>query len=443
MEIEESHFVNNKQKYKWVVFLSVAFTYFMIFSQRTAPGVITDQILQEFHLTASMLGLLTGIQYFAYMVLQIPLGIWADRYGPTRFLLIGTLLDGIGTIAYSAAPNAGVLMAARLFVGMGDAMIWINVVLILSEWFRPDEFASLLGWAGMSGSLGALVTTAPLTYWIAAQGWRIPFFSLGTILLGCVVLLYIVLVKKGGAVRNAQPKTRPAASQSESVRSILHRVVRSRQAWATFCCHFGVMGTYLGFVSVWAVPYLMQVYGVSRSTAGGIVSIGLIGSLIGGSLTGFLSDRLGSQKRLYVVIQTVSFLSWCSLIVAGAKPSMVVLMVLFFLNGYGNGGSMLTFAVVRQSFTFSDIGVASGFANTGGFLSAVTLPPIFGWVLDHFAVQGNSGIDAAYGYKFGFIIPVLFSLVGVIGSMIIREPAEQSKKQKVMYPENANISLNH
>nr|WP_233896704.1 hypothetical protein [Heyndrickxia coagulans] len=49
-----------------------------------------------------------------------------------------------------------------------------------------------------------------------------------------------------------------------------------------------------------------------------------------------------------------------------------------FVIGYGNGASALTFAVVRHSFDVREVGSVSGFANTGGFLSAVLLPSLFG-----------------------------------------------------------------
>ncbi len=78
---------------------------------------------------------------------------------------------------------------------------------------------------------------------------------------------------------------------------------------------------------------------------------------------------------------------------------------------------MLTFAFIRQSYPISESGLVSGFANTGGFLSAVLLPTIFGNVLDYFQAAGN--INA--GYRYGFIIPVLFSIIGLIGVLCIKE----------------------
>ncbi|HZH63129.1 MAG TPA: MFS transporter, partial [Metabacillus sp.] len=186
----------NKQnsKYRWVVFASVLFTYFLIVSQRTAPGLITDQLMNDFKVTAATIGFIASIQFFAYAGLQVPIGILSDRFGPNFFLIIGTFLTGIGTVMYSLAPNDTVLLIARLIVGTGDSAIWVNLVLILSQWFKGNEFVKLLGMAGVSGSLGFLLATVPFSLWISLMGWRTSFFTMGILLLLCGILLYVVLI---------------------------------------------------------------------------------------------------------------------------------------------------------------------------------------------------------------------------------------------------------
>lgn len=84
--------------------------------------------MAEFQLTAVVIGLMTSIQFFAYAGLQIPIGLLSDRFGPNLFLIIGTLLSGVGTLVYSVADNGWILVLARLLCGIGDATIWVNLV---------------------------------------------------------------------------------------------------------------------------------------------------------------------------------------------------------------------------------------------------------------------------------------------------------------------------
>jgi sugar phosphate permease len=102
----------NKQdsSYRWVVFSTVLFAYFIIISQRTAPGLITDQLMKDFHVSAAVIGLMSSFQFFAYAGFQIPVGLLSDRYGPNRFLILGTILTGIGCIIYNFSPNEYVLI---------------------------------------------------------------------------------------------------------------------------------------------------------------------------------------------------------------------------------------------------------------------------------------------------------------------------------------------
>jgi MFS family permease len=157
---------------------------------------------------------------------------------------------------------------------------------------------------------------------------------------------------------------------------------------------------------------------MTRTDASQLIMIGLIGALIGAPLSSWISSRLETIKRPYIIVHITILMSWVFLLLFKGNPPLFILMLLFFIIGFGYGASALTFAAVRQSFPMAESGVVSGFANTGGFLSAVLLPIIFGIVLDYFqTATGNVGD----GYYYGFIIPVIFSIIGLFGVISIRE----------------------
>ncbi|WP_096199949.1 MFS transporter [Bacillus sp. FJAT-45350] len=400
-------------RFRWVVFASVLFTYLLMSSQRTAPGLITDQIMLDFNVTATTIGLLISIQFFVYTGLQIPMGFLADRYGPNFFLIMGAMLTGIGTIIYSLGTHEWILFFARVLIGTGDATIWVNMVLILSHWFNAKEFTKLIGITAMTGSLGFLLATVPFSLLIDFLGWRTAFFSAGLLLCLCAILLYFVLLEK--------PKEKlfmKGEVQREKSLVLLRRIFSTRQAWALFLCHFGIVGTYVGFISSWGVPYGMDVYGMTRADASQLMMLGLIGALIGAPLGSWISSQLGTIKRPYVVVHIILLLSWSIFLLFNGNPPFYLLTTLFFIIGLAYGANALTFAAVRQSFPIRESGIVSGFANTGGFLSAVLLPSIFGRVLDH--VQAVSG-SISNGYYYGFITPVIFSMIGLIGVLLINE----------------------
>lgn len=387
-------------------------------SQRTAPGLITDEIMRDFHVTATTIGLLASIQFFIYTGLQIPMGIMADRFGPNYFLILGATLTGLGTIIYSLGTDESILFLARILTGMGDATIWVNMMLILGQWFSKKEFVQLVGFAGMTGSLGFLLATVPFSAWILLLGWRGAFFSTGIILCLCGLLLYFILIQKPKKIFLDESAEVTDSVVREKTAVLLKRILSSRQAWALFFCHFGVVGAYVGFIGSWAVAYGMNVYDMTRSEASQLIMIGLMGALVGAPLTSWISNRLGTIRRPYVVVQIVILFSWSCFLLFKGHPPFELLIVLFFIIGYGYGASALTFALVRQSFPMSESGIVSGFANTGGFLSAVLLPIIFGFILDYFYTSSGSLIS---GYFYSFFTPVVFSIIGIIGVTWIKE----------------------
>lgn len=395
------------------MFTSVLFTYLIISSQRTAPGLITDQVMTDFGVSASTIGLVASIQFFVYTCLQIPMGILADRYGPNFFLIVGTILTGIGTIIYSLGIGAVVLFFARILTGIGDATIWVNLVLVLSRLFHTKEFTRLIGVAGMTGSLGFLLATVPFSTWITIFGWRVTFFLAGFLLCLCGILLYFVLVKipnQSFFVKNN--------IQHEKIRVSLRKIITNRQAWSFFFCHFGIVGGYIGFIGSWAVPYSMDIYGMLRLDASKLIMVSLIGALIGAPLIGWISSRSGFMKRPYIVFHIIMLLCWSSFLLLKGQPPTSLLIMLFFIIGFSFGANSLTFAIIRQTVPTRESGIVSGFANTGGFLSAVLLPSIFGVILDY--SQSMTG-DVSNGYFYGFIIPVVFSSVGLLGVLSIKE----------------------
>jgi MFS family permease len=413
-----------KSKFRWIVFISVLFTYLIMSVQRTAPGLITDQLMVEYQLTASTVGILASIHFFIFTSLQIPMGILVDRYGPDRILFIGSLLTGIGISIYSCSPNEYILLFARVLTGTGDATVWISIVLILSEWFQKNEFTRIIGFAGMTGSIGFLMATVPLSAWIDHNGWRIPFFTIGILLVLCFITLYFVLFKLPAQLllKNTIDNERTIR---EGLLQQLKRVFTNRQTLALFFCHFGIVGGFIGFISSWAVPFGIEIYGMSRSEASQMIMTGLFGAIFGAPLASWLSSRLGTIKQLYVFIHILVVSSWFVFLIFRGQPPIILLYFLFILIGFGFGSSVLTFAIVRKHFSIYDSGVVSGVANTGGFLSAVLLPTIFGTILGYFQQTTD---HLTHGYFVAFISPVIFSLLGLIGICFVREKEMSTDK---------------
>ncbi|MFI6818305.1 MFS transporter [Nonomuraea sp. NPDC050328] len=83
---------------------------------------------------------------FAVGSLLIAFGNLGDRYGRLKLLMIGTAAFGAASAAAAFAPDAGLLIAARLLMGVAGATLLPSALAVLSELFTdPGHRARAIG----------------------------------------------------------------------------------------------------------------------------------------------------------------------------------------------------------------------------------------------------------------------------------------------------------
>ena len=102
-------------------------------------------------------------------------GSLGDRYGRRRIFVIGAGLFTAASLLCAIAPNAELLVAARLLQGIGGALLTPGSLAMIEASFRPADRARAIGaWSGLGGVAAAL---GPLLggYLVEAVSWRAIF----------------------------------------------------------------------------------------------------------------------------------------------------------------------------------------------------------------------------------------------------------------------------
>ena len=183
-------------RYRWLCYGVLLLTYIFVYFDRVAPAVVAPELMKEFGLTATSLGILSSMYFYPYAAMQIPSGILSDYLGP-RFS-VGTffVIAAIGTALFGLAHSFGTIIFGRFLMGVGVAVVWIPCMRILANWFRPNEFSTLTGVMLTWGNAGAILASAPLAFLVGLVGWRYSFFWLGAFMVILAILNFIILRNK-------------------------------------------------------------------------------------------------------------------------------------------------------------------------------------------------------------------------------------------------------
>src|SRR5664280_2061951 len=235
----------------WMVLSAAVSVYILAVFHRTSLGVAGLIAAQRFHISSTQLATFTMVQLFVYAAMQIPVGAILDRVGAKKLLITGVVLMTGGQFVVAFASTFGVGVAARVFVGMGDAMVFISLVQLVALWFPPARTAMVTQMTGVIGQVGAVVATAPLTAALHSVGWTKSFAAAASV----GVLLGVVLIV---VVRDSPYQDR----RDELKMSAVGRALKLAWAepgtrlglWSHFSAQFGATV----FALLWGFPFLVK-----------------------------------------------------------------------------------------------------------------------------------------------------------------------------------------
>jgi predicted MFS family arabinose efflux permease len=397
------------------IFALALASFVLSFVHRTAPAAIAGELTRAFSISATVLGTLAATYFYVYTLLQIPVGVLADTLGPRRILTAGSAIAAAGSLLFALAPSWEIAAAGRTLVGIGVSVAFIAVLKVSAVWFVPERFATLTGVTMFAGNLGAVAAGAPLAWAVTLTSWRVVFVALA-VLSAALALATWLRVRDSPQQLGFAPVAGsvPASAQRVPWMQALARVLANRSTWPAFVANAGVGGSYLAFAGLWGVPYLQQVYGMSRVAAAQHTSLLLLGVAFGSLAIGMISDRLRSRHgvmRAFVVAYTLSWLPW---LLQAAWP-MWATLAWFFLMGLLIPGFTLSWTIAKEANPPQYSGIATSVVNVGIFLGTGILQPLVGWVLD----QGRAAGDLAGAWERGIWLMAGAAALGAVMTFLV------------------------
>lgn len=384
----------------------------MAFVLRVSPSVMVTDLMRDLAVGASILGNLSAFYFYAYLSLQIPIGIMMDRIGPRRLLAAAAAVCAAGCILFALSESVLMAYTGRLLIGGGAAFGYVGTLAIASQWFPVRWFAMLGGWLQMFGMTGAIGGQAPTGLLVDRFGWRATILLLGTAM-ACIALLSWWLV------RDRTSETHRAVPLVASLR----QVAGNSQTWFNAWVGFALTGPMLAFAGLWGVPYLQAEYELSRAAAAGIMSLYFIGWGITAPLTGWASDRIGRRKPFLVAGCAVLSISFVIVLTSGPLP-WLLLGACLILSGAAGATMVVTFANAKELNPRAASGAAIGIVNTAVVGSGAVLQPVIGVLLDSLwegTLRDGVPLYTASMYTTALWVLPAVTISGLLVSLLVRE----------------------
>jgi len=368
--------------YAWVVF---ALTFGLLISDYMARQVLSavfPLLKSEWHLSDGQLGLLSGIVAVTVGLLTCPISLLADRIGRVKSIAAMAVLWSLATLLCGFADTYGEMLAARVFVGLGEAAYGsVGIAVIISVF--PERLRATLTGAFMAGGLAGQVLGVGVGGAISSEhGWRMAFIAIG---LGGLLLaiLYPWVVRE----------SRLGSDRHEARAQVTYAELTALFKGRTLNCAYVGSGLQLfvaGALPAWLPTYFVRYYDLPLKPATSLAALFLAAGGVGMILCGIISDRLVRTHPQRALLSAF-YCMGCALAITAAfllEPGRGQLVLLgigmfFAAASAGPAGAMvagLTPAALHGT-AFAVLTLAN---NVFGLAPG---PIVTGWLADHIGLQ--------------------------------------------------------
>lgn len=325
---------------------------------------------EEFALSLGVVGLLGSLLSFSGIILAIPAGVTASKFGALRLLSIGVLFYSLGFLILGL--SSGVITVVLAFI-IASIAFGIFHPLAFSAVAKASQHSSLgrqMGVFAATGDIGRIAFAAAVTFIIGLTSWR--FTSLLYAAAAAALFILSIFLSRGKDVSGyghaEKGKKKIDAALLKNSTFMLANASSLLDAFANSSLFI-------------FIPFLLTFRGIDAAFIGSFTSIFFIGNLSGKVIMGRLTDRIG-QERLFICCEVSIFISLIML------ASVIVISALAFILGFFSKGTVpITSTMIAQSVGNDEYESAYSVNSLSTSIANTVAPLFFGVLADFLGVQ--------------------------------------------------------
>lgn len=420
------NFKKNTQKlvssrYAWLVLVVLTIIYISSFVDRQIIAVLATRIKASLSLTNFQIGLLYGPAFsFIYAFSGIPMGRMADKYSRKNMIVAGLLVWSLMTFLSGFATGLAFLISARIFVGIAESALSPAVYSLLSDYFEPDQRATVFSIYSSGIFLGIGLSYLVGGNVAEAYNWRTSLKAVGLpgILLVIIAWFIIKKIPRGNNTNNGRYHV------EQSMGEVLSYILSKK----TIIWHF--LGfSFLAFTGYTILLFIGVILKSIHHAANLIPLYGwfMFGTglsvITSGKIADWLAHHWGDSKRFIMgIVAGLACLPfyYIGLFAESAITALVFIGIANIISSSYNGVA----AALLQYLVKPNMRALAG----GLYLFIISVigfgvgPPLTGWLIDHI-------FTGPYGPAKALML--VFTCCGIMGSLCFTMAIRSYKQDAV------------
>lgn len=366
-----------------LVIVYILCVWFVISFVTNLIGPLMPIIIEDFHLSLALAGVLPFAFFLAYGVISIPAGMLVEARGPRTTLLTAFALNLLGCVAIAVAPTYAVVICSLFVIGLGMAMLQVVINPLMRTAGGDAHFAffSVMGQLvfGLASFLSPLVFAGLMQGVDAHSGWIATVAKLApgdlpwVVFYDAFVLIFVLTIALTLAIRI--PVVELKEDERAGQKSVYRQLLADKYARLFFLGIVAYVGTEQSLAN-WMSQFLSTYHGLSPTVEGAHAVAWFWGLMSVGCLLGLLLLKLLDARVVLALFSTLA---------------IVCIAVALFGDG----------SISPQAF------------STAGFFLSVMFSVIFSLALNSVASHHGalSGILCT-GILGGALLPLLVGMLG-------------------------------
>ena len=388
-----------------LIILGTIFYFVANFQRIAVPGAIFDVLEQELSVKAPQITAFGAIFMYVYAFTQLLNGIFVDRFGGYRVMLVGAIIMGTGCLIFPLSSNLAIMYFSRALLGLGGSMFYLSLIKELGLLFSEKDFGIALSIMLFIGYAGGIAANAPFVLAMRVLSWREILLIIAGIVIVSIIAYILILPKTTLKEVNKHVDLKALPFQL-----VLHKS-HNRDLFTFACCNFGI--SYV-IQTVIGKKFLEDFCSMTSGKAAIILSIMAIVAAVFNIINAWACKVCHNHRVRFLkgasVITFISLLIICILIWLNIK-TMFIPFIFCILAGNASLSSLLVpvlHATNRKMIT----GTAVSILNFSFFLMVGLLGTATGYILNIFEPTrvGNTLVYSNNSYLLLFSVFLLLSI---------------------------------